>query len=79
MCSLSIKYVYEKQFGQKINIRLKTKETVNLILTNIEGKTIIEKSFQETCQLSTNNLSKGIYFIKLESEKGISSQKIVIQ
>ena len=54
----------------------------NLIITNITGKIIFSKDV--ACNVSTSkfdlsNQSKGIYFIKINTETGIYTEKLIIQ
>lgn len=48
-----------------------------LQVMDIFGKTIVEKSFNDTMELTLEN--KGVYFIRLIGESEVMTQKLIIQ
>lgn len=67
------------QIGQKLNIHVKDKKLNHLSLISSNGQSIFKKSFTNTCQLSTNNLSSGIYFIKISQQNSVFSYKFIVE
>lgn len=64
--------------GNEIIINMPTNENVNLILTDITGRTLQTATLQgERNSISINSL-KGIYIVRLLTSKGSYSQKISI-
>lgn len=47
------------------------------IITSLSGKIILEKKLEKQNQINISILSKGIYFILLETDNGIFAEKIV--
>ena len=50
-----------------------------LTLYNAQGQLLLTKEITTTHTLNTSHLSKGIYFLKATSDKGVYSQKIIKQ
>ena len=50
-----------------------------LTLYNAQGQLLLTKEITTTHTLNTSHLSKGIYFLKATSEKGVYSQKVIKQ
>jgi hypothetical protein len=48
-----------------------------LTLYNSQGQLLLTKEISTTHTLNTSHLSKGIYFLKATSEKGVYYQKVV--
>ena len=57
-----------------------TKESIVSIF-DIEGRRIMQKKFknQNMFEIDVNMLPKGVFLIKIQTEKGIESKKLVIQ
>ncbi|MGB0888070.1 MAG: T9SS type A sorting domain-containing protein [Vicingaceae bacterium] len=72
--------LYPNPTSELVNLIFKTTKNKTIKLINVVGKSVFKTTTNTTSfQLDVAKYPKGIYFIKLESEKGISSQKIVIQ
>ncbi|MCD4833807.1 MAG: T9SS type A sorting domain-containing protein [Bacteroidales bacterium] len=53
---------------------------MNLVITDITGKTIINKILQNTnTEIDLSNYAKGIYFIQLYNNNEVTTRKIVIE
>ena len=50
-----------------------------LTLYNAQGQLLLTKDINHTHTLNTSHLSKGIYFLRAKSEKGVYSQKVIKQ
>ncbi len=63
-----------------VNIIFKNQKNRIILLTDVLGNEILRIENKEpSLQLNVSNYPKGIYIIKVESEEGSSSQKIVVQ
>jgi Leucine-rich repeat (LRR) protein len=64
-----------------LNIETNGVTLKNIILTNILGQIIIhEKTFDTTkTQINTQNLSPAVYLLQITTDKGVLTQKIVVQ
>ena len=67
-----------------VNLNLTSEQNVNLELIDITGKLIVSKdlgTLQGECKhvLHTNGLTKGIYFVRVVTEKGTEIKKIIIE
>lgn len=67
------------RLGQQIHLQLENKESSHLKIMNINGKTLMDKRFTSSCIFSTQNLSKGIYFIKLSQKNSVFSYKFIVE
>lgn len=66
--------------SEQITIVFEAQEKRIIQLTDILGNEILRIENNElSLQLDASNYPKGVYFIKVESDKGTSSQKIVVQ
>lgn len=65
--------------GQNIKLELDSKESADLSLIDLNGKVLQSKTFHNTCQLSTHNLSKGVYFIKISQSNSVFSSKFMLR
>ena len=56
------------------------KETI-VSIYNIQGEMVITNTFyyQNTMEMDVSLLAKGVYIVKIQSEKGVGSRKLVIQ
>ena len=72
--------LYPNPSSQNINLVFEKMEKRTISLINILGEVILQlKSDKSTLQLDISNYLKGIYFVQVKSDKGISSQKVIIQ
>ena len=52
----------------------------NLTITDITGREVLHSAVQiRNLQFDIRNLSPGVYFVTLESEKGRATKKLIIQ
>jgi hypothetical protein len=64
-----------------LNIETNGVTLKNIVLTNILGQTILnEKTFDTTkAQINTQSLSPAVYLLQITTDKGVFTQKIVVQ
>jgi hypothetical protein len=70
--------IYPNPAQDIVNIDLKSQESYNLQVFNLEGKLILTKTAlkgKTTINISESNLSKGVYIFKINN----TSQKVIIQ
>jgi hypothetical protein len=72
--------IFPNPSSEQINFVFKTKENRTIQLIDLLGKEVLKiESNELNISLNVSNYPKGIYFVKVKSEKGISSQKIIVQ
>jgi photosystem II stability/assembly factor-like uncharacterized protein len=59
-------------------IQLKNVETMNLTMTDINGKLVLSKIIQPNERIDIGNLGNGMYFLTLKNGKEIQQGKIII-
>lgn len=75
--SNSIK-IYPNPVNDKIIVQLEKSETATIILFNIFGEKIFEKDFSEEIEINFSEYSEGVYFLSLQTEKGIFRERVAI-
>ena len=61
-------------------VTVETKNAVTITVIDLLGKTVFAKNnLENQSSVDLSNLSKGIYMVKLESEKATSTQKLVLE
>ena len=72
--------LYPNPTSEKINLVFKIKENRTIRLINVVGKEVLKTNTNTTnLQLDVSPYPKGIYFVKVTTDKDSSSQKIIIQ
>lgn len=72
--------IYPNPASKLLNISSKNSNNKTIKILDILGSEIFfTKTIKATTQLDISSYSKGIYFIKVESDNGISTQKIIVQ
>ena len=72
--------IYPNPTSQQLNLVFKKAENRTISLIDILGNEVFKtKSNLPNTQLDISNFPKGIYTIQVKNEKGISSQKVIIQ
>jgi len=72
--------LYPNPTSEQINIAFEKEENRKTRIIDILGKEVIKiESSESSLQIDVSTYPKGIYFIEVTSEKGTSSQKVVIQ
>lgn len=65
------------------SLRLETKDlnVKNIFVTDLSGRTLISKAvnFNSTMELDITTLPSGMYFLKLDTDKGIAASKFIKQ
>jgi uncharacterized protein (TIGR02145 family) len=69
--------VHPNPFSDYLAIELESPSVLSLY--NAQGKLLLNKKITITYSINTSHLSKGIYFLKVTSEKGVYSQKVIKQ
>ncbi len=64
-----------------INIEINTEENSQLQIIDIQGRVILDNKYnqQNKITLNTSEWTKGVYFIRLKTEKETSAKKLLIQ
>ena len=76
--------VYPNPAKEVINIQFNTNVKAKIILRSLNGNILINESTDTNKQgnlkiLNLNRISRGIYILTIEQEKGISNYKIIKQ
>jgi hypothetical protein len=70
--------VYPNPFTNEINIKNSSDANMEVVVFDITGKRILTKNTNSsTVQLSTEELTSGVYFVKVTSEGSSSTYKVV--
>ena len=71
--------IYPNPAKEKINIHLATINSGKIFITDNTGREISEKDFNgNDVELNVSIIPTGLYFLSVQSEKGIFNRKIVI-
>jgi len=67
-----------------VTLNLKSEQKVSLELVDVTGKLIVSKDLgllqgESNHSLNSNGITKGIYFVKVVSDKGTETKKIIIE
>lgn len=65
--------------GENITVKIKTNEELTLSLFDINGRPVLRKTIHHTQQISTGNLSPGIYLVTLFSKTSSTIQKLLVK
>ena len=61
-------------------VSISSNDTVDFTLIDVLGKTVFtKKAVANNDQIDLSNLAKGVYLVKLQSEKGTSTQKLILE
>jgi len=72
--------LYPNPASNQINILFKVEGSKTITLRDVLGKVVLEqKTTQNALELDVSSYPKGIYLIKVATEKGSNTQKLVIQ
>jgi len=69
--------IYPNPASDFINIKTKNYDKTKISIFNISGELLINKYFINNTKLDIKNLKKGIYFIKIETDKEIITKKLI--
>ena len=71
--------IFPNPFNDQIHIQFEKELNCNILVYSIEGKQLLNKNYiGERISLRLGHLPKGSYFVKIKSEKGSTSQKIIL-
>lgn len=76
--------VYPNPTSELVNVAFELNKTqdVELSVIAIDGKTVASKRIENALNVNTNfnvsNLNNGVYFIRIKTEEGISTQRFVV-
>ena len=70
--------VYPNPVSNELNVRINDTEITLVEVFNITGKRLIAQGIEEHIAISTQNLTNGLYFVRLSNSKGSSSVKIEV-
>ncbi|MGZ4088660.1 MAG: T9SS type A sorting domain-containing protein, partial [Bacteroidia bacterium] len=71
--------VYPNPAKEKLNIDLISASAADVIVYDALGKTVYKTTADHPMTINTASWNRGIYFIKVTTEKGVSSSKIVLE
>lgn len=71
--------VYPNPFTSSLHIQPENRSSARVILTNWQGRKVLEKDFKRTgvISLNTNALPKGFYSLMIINEEKVTSQKLI--
>ena len=64
-----------------VNIEFDTKEAATIMLYDVNGQTVktVQAGNRKNVQLSTSNLTSGVYFVEIRTETGATRSKLVVK
>lgn len=73
--------MYPNPARNRLNIELKDAIINSISIVDLKGSVLLKESQHKTSKvtLNTSALSAGIYFVKIDSEKGIATKKLIIK
>jgi len=71
--------IYPIPATNNLTIEAQNNVLINLNLVDINGKEILKKEFTQSASLDILHISKGIYFLNLNTEEGNFTKKIVVE
>jgi Secretion system C-terminal sorting domain len=71
--------VYPNPAAGNITLNLKGEQQIQVIFFDSMGKQCLEQTCSENCQLNTEALSNGFYYLHLRGENVFAIQKIAIE
>ena len=74
-----VNVIFPNPFSDHIMIKNETNKSVQIYLYNLNGRLISTQKTRYNTRIELNNLSKGIYILKICDNESVYSQKIVIQ
>ncbi|MEA3448639.1 MAG: T9SS type A sorting domain-containing protein [Bacteroidota bacterium] len=77
--SASSTKVYPNPANQKLHIKTKHNNQVFAVLTNLQGKKVMQFHFSGHYELNTSSLMPGIYCLSLKNKKITEHHKIIIK
>ena len=71
--------IYPNPASDKINVSVNNGLNNHLLMYDANGKLVYENTFENSFSIKTTGWARGIYFIKLINEEGVSTSKIVVE
>jgi photosystem II stability/assembly factor-like uncharacterized protein len=73
--------IYPNPSNSKITITAmdELQNETKVSIYNVQGEVILSNTFQNTIEITTSSLSKGIYLVKIQTDKGIETKKLIIE
>lgn len=71
--------IYPNPATDRINVHVENDLKNHLLIYDASGKLIFENTFQGSLNIKTTGWSRGMYFVKLINEQGVSNSKIAIE
>ncbi len=68
-------FIYPNPFNDQLHI--KTRETLNIKLINSIGKVVVEKRITKEESIDVSKLSKGVYYLLINSGSGTKPIKLI--
>jgi hypothetical protein len=70
--------VYPNPAADKINIQLGDLTNVNAELIDITGKVVLSKILNNNSEINVNEISRGVYSLRLTHEKNVQTVQVVL-
>ena len=61
-----------------MNIKIENNLPSELILMDVSGKIILEKTFTNSLNINLSNLNNGIYFLSVDNNSQIITERVTI-
>ncbi len=71
--------IYPNPASDKINVRVTNGLNNHLMIYDASGKMVFETNSENSFTIKTTGWGRGIYFVKLINEDGVSTSKIVVE
>ena len=69
-------HVFPNPSKNFVNISLENNLPSELILMDISGKILLEKTFTNSSKINLSNFNNGIYFLKISNNSQITTKRI---
>lgn len=71
--------VYPNPFDDKLMIKSESRQIQTAVLYDLSGRFVKEQKFNEGSNytIDTNGLKKGIYLLKIITENGVETHKVI--
>ncbi len=71
--------VYPNPTHRSFAIKGLNSRSVELILMNMNGKTVLQKTYHQGNSINTSDLEPGIYFVQIRNKAAVTTKKLMIQ
>ena len=71
-------HVFPNPSKEFVNIKIENNFPSELILMDVSGKIILEKTFTNSLNINLSNLNNGIYFLSVDNNSQIITERVTI-